>query len=311
MAEFKGLSQYCSPLNYDLQGRTFHLIMDDMDEILLYFTDGETLHTARRGECFITESCDVMKADDTTYFVHYVPEASKDLEHIVYILDTEQRLVTRIFVQEAFDPALPRLMKVVPSFGAIKEPGMRLPEKRHYLFSGEVGAHITWHYNPAKGVTHIYHTPTSVRTGTRGDIAVLLKKELESDDPSVREKAEETVRHFREREQWYPIYEEPAFHIRINDHLQVFSFVEENQVLYSPGHTHGGGGMIVVQDEEKLVEVGLCFNPADLRYSFTHLLTAYGVKDEKEDPNDTAPSPFDSSLHKCMPSNHWPLPEDK
>lgn len=305
------VSQYCDPFSYDLQGRTFHLIEDGGREMLLHFTDGMTVETALKGEAFLSESCEVLKADDTTYFVHLMPEAARDLIHVIYVLDTAQRLFTSVSVVEGFDPKMPRLMKVTPSFGAIKVPGMRLPETRHSLTRAMTGIHMNWHPGPSKrGVTHIYYSPTRTRTADKSRPEITMRAELSSEDPAVRKHAEEVVRWHSEREKWYPIYEEPSFRIRINDHLQLFSFVEENQVLFSPGHSAGGGGMILVQDVVRLKEVGISFNPADLRYTHTLLMTAYGDIDVSEDKNDTAPSPFDFMEHRCMPSNLWPIPSE-
>ena len=293
MAEFKGLSQYCAPRNYELGGKSFHLVMDDGEETLLHFLDGENVEIAGKGEPFVWECYEALKADETTYFVHIQPAKSGDLKHYVAILDTAQRLVTTVTVEEAFDPEHPRLMKVVPAFGAIKVPGRALPEIRHHLSDKMAGEHVVWHYNPGFGIQHIYHTPFCVRA---------------SNPPGTVRREEEIPQWYKDRQKWYPFYEEPCFHIWINDHLNLFSFVEENMTLRSPGFSEGGGGMIVLQDTGRLIDMGLCFNPANLRYSDTYLLTAYGEANQIEDPLDTAESPYDWSGFQCMPCHRWGMP---
>ncbi len=316
MAEFKGLSQFCAPLNFELGGRSFHLIMDGGEEILLNFMDGENVQIAKKGETFIWESYKALKADATTYFVHIQPAKSQDLQHFVAILDTAQSLVTTVTVDEAFDPEHPRLMRVVPGFGAIKVPGMGLPEIRHHLSDRMAGEHIVWHYNPDFSIQHIYHTPFCVRASappnmTREEqMKNRFEEQLASEDPVVREKAEEDRKNFLERQKWYPFYEEPCFHIWINDHMNLFSFVEENMTMSSPGFTEGGGGMIVLQDTERLIDMGLCFNPANIRYSDTYLLTAYGKENLAGDPLDVRESPYDWSKFKCMPCHKWGIPKE-
>lgn len=316
MAEFKGLSQFCSPLNFELGGKNFHLIMDSGEELLLNFMDGENVQIAKKGEQFIWEGYNALKADATTYFVHIQPEKSHELQHFVVILDTAQRLVTTVTVDEAFDPEHPRLMRVVPSFGAIKMPGLELTKMRHHLSGKMAGDHIVWHYNPGFGIQHIYHTPFCVRASTppnqsrEEQIKKRFEERLSSGDPDVRAKAESERQNYLERQKWYPFYEEPCFHIWINDHLNLFSFVEENMSMCSPGFTEGGGGMIVLQDTERLIDMGLCFNPANIRHSDTYLLTAYGEENHIEDPLDTRESPYDWSQFKCMPCHKWEIQEE-
>jgi len=316
MAQYKGLSQFCAPLNYELAGKSFHLVMDSTDDLLLYFVDGENVQIAKKGEPFIWESYEALKADATTYLVHIQPAKGKDLQHFVVILDTAQRLVTTITVDEAFDPEHPRLMKVVPYFGAIKVAGLELPAIRHHLSDKMTGHHVVWHYNPGFSIQHIYHTPTCVRASKppeAADKAPRYEKDLLSDDPAVRARAEKEKQNALEREKWYPFYEEPCFHIWINDHMNLFSFVEENMTMRSPGFNEGGGGMIVLQDTVRLIDMGLCFNPANIRYSDTYLLTAYGVENSIEHSLDTRESPYDWSQFKCMPCHHWEMSkkEDK
>lgn len=80
--------------------------------------------------------------------------------------------------------------------------------------------------------------------------------------------------------------------------------------MSSPGFTEGGGGMIVLQDTERLIDMGLCFNPANIRYSDTYLLTAYGKENLAGDPLDVRESPYDWSKFKCMPCHKWGIPKE-
>lgn len=315
------LDQFRVPLCHELGGKSFNLIMDNSADTVLNFLDGENVQIAERGGAFRWESYRAMKADAAIYFVHIQPAKCDDLVNIVYVLDVPQRLVTMVTVQEGFDPEHPRLMQVIPYFGAIKVPGMPLPEFRHHLTKRMTGEHVYWTYKPDATAHHIYHTPTSVRLGQREgssgkptDFDAMLQKfyaeDLASDDPAVRETALKKIEQRKEMRRRYPFYEEPAFYIWINDHINLFSFIEENMCRRSENFNEGGGGMIVLQDIERLIDLGLCFNPQNYRYSDTYLLTAYGKRNENGDPIDNVPSPYNWDEITGMPSIRWEIPED-
>ncbi len=315
MADTIQLDQYRVPLSYELAGRTVSLAMDKRPDCFLHFLDEENLQISEPGKPFIWERYHAMKADGSTYFVHIQPALSHDLVNWVFILDTEQRLITWVTVQEGYDPEHPRLMQVIPWFGTIRVSGLPAPSIRHHLSRRMAGEHIRWHYMPGFTFQHIYHNDHCVRgSAFPGDFEEELKKrfseELASDDPAVIAQAEAKMKYQREFRRMYPFYEEPAFHIWINDHLNLFSFIEENMCRHSPGFKEGGGGMIVLQDIERLIDVGLCFNPDNYRYSDTYLLTAYGEKNPDGDPIDTVPSPYDWSVLTGMPTLNWEIQED-
>jgi len=315
MADTIQLDQYRVALSYELAGRTFSLAMDKRADMLLNFLDGENVAIAEPGGAFRWERYRAMKADATTYFVHVQPALERDLVNWVFILDTAQRLVTFVTVQEGYDPEHPRLMQVIPWFGAIRVPGLPLPEIRHHLSRRMAGEHIRWHYKPDFTFQHVYHNEHCVRgSAFPGDFEASLrerfKDELASSDPEVVAEAERKMAYQREFRRLYPFYEEPAFHVWISDRLNLFSFIEENMCRHSPGFNEGGGGMIVLQDIERLIDMGLCFNPANYRYSDTYLLTAYGEKNPDGDPIDSVPSPYDWTQLTGMPSLAWDIPED-
>jgi hypothetical protein len=309
--KFVGLSQYKVAYNHELAGRHFHLVMDSGEDISLYFMDGENVQIAERGQPYVFETYNCLKGDDTTYLVHVQPAAGKGLINKGFILDTAQNLVTIVILEEAFDPEYPRLIRVTPSFGAIKAPGRELPAIRHHLSKRMVGRHIVWHYNDGMDLQHIYYAPTVMRAGPAPGLTqeTMLEKrfgeDLRSDDPERRARGEEGVRIFEERNKWYPFFEEECFHIWISDRLNLFCFVEENMTRRSPDHGSGGGGILLLQDIERCVDVGISFSAGEY-----YMCTAFGEEDEIENPLDTAESPFDYSDHECLPSVHWEIPED-
>ncbi|MGX8685029.1 MAG: MoaF N-terminal domain-containing protein, partial [Lachnospiraceae bacterium] len=243
MAErhFIGLSQYRIALNYELAGRHFHLVMDSGAEISLNFVDGENVQIAEKGQPYVWESYECLKGDTTTFLVHIQPVAGKGLINRTFVLDTAQDLVTEVLMEEAFDKEHPRLIRTTPFFGAIKVPGKELPTIRHHLSKRMVGRHIVWHYNDGMSLQHIYYAPNVVRAspGPGKTQEQMLEERygegLRSDDPETRAWAEAGIREFRERNEWYPFYEEECFHVWISDRLNLFCFVEENMTMRSPG----------------------------------------------------------------------------
>ena len=108
-----------------------------------------------------------------------------------------------------------------------------------------------------------------------------------------------------QRKEWYPFYEEPCFHIFINDNLNLFCFIEENMIRRSPNKSEGGGGILLLQEIDRVVDVGLSFNSDEF-----YMVSAFGIENEIEDPLDTAESPFDWNILTSMPSIRWEIPEE-
>jgi len=309
--EFTGLSQYRVAPSFELSGRHFRLVMDDGAEYSLNFLDGENVQTACKDGPYVWSQYECLKGDATTYLVHIIPAKGDETVNRTFILDTAQSLVTLVLMEEGFDSEHPRLIRTTPFFGAIKVPGQPLPEMRHHLSKRMVGKHIVWHYNDGMSLQHIYHSPTCVRASPGPGITqeemlqTRFGKDLASDDPQVRAKAEEGIRAFEERNKWYPFYEEECFHVWIKENLNLFCFVEEIMTLRSPGFASGGGGILLLQEIDRCVDVGLSFSAGEY-----YLCSAFGEENDIEDPLDTAESPFDWSGLKAMPSIYWEIPEE-
>ena len=312
--KFFGLSQYKAPFSYELAGKHFHILMDDGRDFSLRFLDGKTLQWAENGKPYVQDGYQCLKGDDTTFLVHTRPACGNGQFCMNWVLDLEQRLVTLDFLEQRYEEGFDRLVRNTPFFGAIDVPGFPLPTIRHHLSARMAGEHIFWHYNPGMSLQHIYHAPHVIRTST-GDgktpeetMRGRLKDLLESPDPAVRADAEKVIESFRERAKYYPIYEEPCFHVWIKDNLNLFCFAEEIMCRRSPNHDQGGGGILLLQDIERLVDVGLCFNVDEY-----YMVTAFGVGNEDGDPEfDNYPSPYEEEwkILTSMPSIHWEIPEE-
>ena len=212
-----------------------------------------------------------------------------------------------------YEKDLDRLVRNTPFFGAIDVPGLPLPEIRHHFSTRMVGGHIFWHYNPGHVLQHIYHSPRAIRASTGDGLTPVetqrkrMKYLLESPNPEDRAEAERSIEAFRLRETYYPLFEEPCFHVWIKENLNLFCFVEEIMCRRSPDHDQGGGGILLLQDIERLLEVGVCFNVNE-----NYMVSAYGDSNENGDPFDTLPTPYEEEWKglTSVPSIYWALPEE-
>ena len=311
--KFYGLSQYKGPFCYEPAGKEFRLVMDDGRRFVLSFPDEKSLRWSEDGRPPRSDGYQCLKGDDRTYLVNVLLPEDGGRVSWNWILDTEQRLVTLVVTERRYDKDLDRLVRNTPYFGAIDVPGLPLPRLRHHLSARMAGAHIFWHYNPGHVLQHIYHTPHAVRASTGDGLTPAetqrnrMKYMLESPDPRDREEAERSIEAYRLRETYYPIFEEPCFHVWIKENLNLFCFAEEIMCRRSPAHDQGGGGILLLHDIERLLEVGVCFNSTE-----NYMVSAYGDANENGDPFDTLPTPYEEEwkILTSMPSIRWEIPEE-
>ena len=114
------------------------------------------------------------------------------------------------------------------------------------------------------------------------------------------------VNSIRARESFYPYYEEPCFHIWINERLNLFCFLEEIMMRRAPGYNAGGGGILLLQNIERDVDVGLSFCKGEY-----YMCTAYGEENDEPDPLDTRKSIYDWDSLEAMPSIRWEIPKEE
>ena len=311
--KFPGLSQYKAPFCYELAGKSFRLVMDGGRVFALRFLDEKRLEWAEDDRPLRVDEYQCLKGDDTTYLVNIrLPEDEGKFAYN-WVLDTEQRLVTLDIMEWYYEKDLDHLIRNTPSFGAIDVPGFPLPAIRHHLSTRMAGKHIFWHYNPGHVLQHIYHSPRAIRASTGDGLTPLetqrnrMKYLLESPNPEDRAEAEKSIEAFRQRETYYPLFEEPCFHVWIKENLNLFCFVEEIMCRRSPNHDQGGGGLLLLQDIERLLEVGVSFSA-----NGSNMVSAYGDSNENDDPFDTLPTPYAEEWKNLtsMPSIYWPIPEE-
>lgn len=296
LPKFDPLLQFRAPYNYELAGKNYHIIMDDGNEYFVNFIDGENLQWAENAGTFVWRKYECLKADADLYFVHVIVSTEKGKEiHHSLILDLAQDLVTLVITEEGLIQGFDRLIKVTPVFGAIKDDGKVLPEKRHFFTDRMTGRRIEWHYSSGFCKLHIYHTPTLYRL-PRVDTASFERRYEAETDPAEKERLKGFVDRFRRTDATYPFAEEPCFHITINDHFNLFCFCEENETRHDPEHSVGGGGIILLQDLDRMIQNGIGYGLGS--YTMT---TAYGVEKFEPDEVEFLDAPYDETKLETIP----------
>jgi len=258
---FEGISQYRPPLNYELAGRSFHLVMDNSADITVRFLTGDRLELERNGQRY-TEHYDCAKGADLAYFVNLEITNSKPRNNVTLILDLMTRLVTVVDTYAGYKDGIPMLCDHVYDFGAIDMPGLPQPEKRHGYTTDLIGKRIQWHYSPDFSIIHVYYHPNYVRAAFSPE-ALARMAPPPTTNPD---------------EGWgrYP-YDEKAVYVKIREGLYVVSFTEQN---YSR-RGKIGNSLLFLMDTDRLHDVGRSFGHAGQFGAVTfhpenYLFGAYG-----------------------------------
>ena len=259
--EFEGLSQYRPHPNYELAGRSFHLIMDNGGEVTVRFLTGNRLELERKGQRYV-EQYDCAKGADLAYFVNLEITNSKPRNNVTLILDLMTRLVTIVDTYSNYRDGLPMLVDHVYDFGAIDLPGYTLPMKRHGYTTDLVGKRIQWHYSPEFSIVHVYYHPNYIRATFSPEALARMTM------PAPGSNADG----------WavYP-YDEKAVYVKIREGLYVVSFTEQN---YSK-RGKIGNSLLFLMDTDRLHDVGRSFGHAGQFGAMTfhpenYLFGAYG-----------------------------------
>ena len=157
------IDQFAQPHCSELEGRSFKFIMDGGYDYELNIT-GETSCTWNRvGEAPTEATYGCLKADDTTYMLHYNYMCGEHRANHLYIIDLEQRLVTIVNCIVGLNPKHPLLIKSEYDFGAIEVEGKELPTKRHCFTGDMMGTTVEWHWNTFMWTQHDYFSPAYYR----------------------------------------------------------------------------------------------------------------------------------------------------
>lgn len=258
---YEGLSQYRPPLNYDLVGKTFKLVLDSGYDYVLTFTDEKALAFGKAEEEAKSYAYDCLKADDKIYFVNFEMVGAKPRTGMSFVLDLEQDLTTCVVAHEGLNPKLPRLPSIDIIFGAIERADGTLNDLRHGYTAEMVGMCIHWYY-ATLDVIHIYSSEKYYRLALPKDRIDAMR--AAGEDTSALDAGQ--------------FFEEPSSYVKIKDGVYLFSFVEE--LMARSGRT--GNSMLFVMNLNRMHDVGRSFGYNGEGKQENYTFGAFGVPEENE-----------------------------
>lgn len=268
--KFESKAKFMKVLDYTLAGKSFHLVFDDDEEIVLNFLTGEIVCVGKYGEVMHWEHYGALRVDETTYLVSYEQFGHPERICDTYVLDLEASLVTRIYARQGVIPRSRRMTVADIQFGAIKVDGKDLPIKRHTYTTDLVGKTAVWHYANSFLNKHIYYDANYYR------IQIL-------DNPPLPEMTEhEAALHKRDQEAWGNwFFDEPTKYIKIKEGIYLCSFIEENLNRANP--LKGGSNFLALINVKEGFDVCRSFTHTANQEPQWGLSKAYGdVVDDEE-----------------------------
>ncbi len=241
------IGQFTQPHCTELEGQNFYFVMDGGYDFELHITGKDTLTWNKVGEEPKCAKYECLKGDDTTYLLDYdvVETLGTDTEYNhLFVIDTEQRLVTMAVCHSGYNPRLPYLVKSEYDFGAIKVDGMELPFKRHCFTSQMVGTRVEWHWNINMWTHHNYYS-SAYYTLTWPDDS-------------------EAVQNIGGPFESLPSHDDVSQYIKIKDNLFLYCLTEElmERVLNCEGRNGSpfrSNNMLFLQNYERMMHVGRTF----------------------------------------------------
>ena len=263
--------------NYRLVGQTFRLALDWGDTYTLVISDKSTVLWGELGHALSSYDYLCMRANEFVWMVTFMVD---DMTNVTVILDTLNNLTTVVTASVGQNKHRPNVVMHDIQFGAIVSPDIEPSVRRHGRSADLVGKKIAWKYSPVVTVTHIYHTPFSIRSS------------VHDMEPLPETATPEQIAECASREErWGRVpFEEPCTYVKINETLYMVTFREENRNRVDPAQ--GGGDLLLLIDTERVHDVGRGFMMGPDGKGTFNLITAKGRYVDSDDPLDTSESPY-------------------
>jgi hypothetical protein len=237
------IDQFTQPHCSELEGKSFHFIMDNGYDFDLKFTGKDTCEWNTSGDEPKAAQYECLKGDDTTYLVDYDLVEFLDTPNKVnhfFIIDLEQRLVTRAIYSMGRNPKFPYLVKSEYDFGAIEVEGMELPMKRHCFTTQLVGTRVEWHWNTSMLTRHDYYSTSYYRI--------------------TWPKTSSAVEKIGDPFELMPASDEIAQYIKIKENMYLFSLTEElMERIVGDKCQFRSNNMNFLQNYDRMYHVGRTF----------------------------------------------------
>jgi hypothetical protein len=254
---FQGMSQYRAPLNFELAGKQYKLILDNGKTVTINF-GADTLLWSELGGAPTSEYYECAKIDEQTYFVNFEFAHVKPRTNIVLVVDIEQGLVTQITSRTEFNLQHPALCENDYVFGAIALPGKPVNEKRHSRTKDLVSKRIHWHYSPKLEIVHVYYCTDYIRV-------TFPEGKVWGDVPP---------QEFLDALEQYP-YDEKAFYIKIKENIYLIAVAEQNMAKRGLS----GNSLVFLIDAKRVHDLGRSFGHTGKGPNFepeNYIFGAYG-----------------------------------
>lgn len=242
-----GMKQYKAASTCELAGQTLIAHLDGLAPVCVQFLNGENLLWGKAGESMRWETYEAAKGDERLFLIKFLLSGSRPLTHVTLVWDQETRLVTCVKAVLGADENHPRLVDSQVYFGAQKLPHEPLTAARHGYTEELLGKRIIWRYNPNDEIMHCYCGVDYFRLG-------LAKKVLAPDAPP---QARAHYQRFVERQGIYPVYEEPAYYIKLREGFYLYSVTEKNVNRLLP--RQGGNQLLILLNAYRVRYIGRVF----------------------------------------------------
>ncbi len=226
--------------NTELSGQTLHLVMDDGNEYVLSFLNGENLSYAKRGQDFEFTQYKCVKDDPEIYMISFFIEESAGKVCVTYVMDIQTSYVTCIEARVGVCEARKDLVSHNITFGAIKRDGVPLEIMRHGYTNELVGKKIAWSYSKAVKLTHIYMSERYIRSSLR-DMPPMDENTTPEQRRDIEDRAVRWSRNF---------FEEEGFYIKIRQNRYLVGFIESFRNRVDPAT--GGGDILFLINTDKM-----------------------------------------------------------
>lgn len=266
------ISHFARANSFELSGQELYLVMDDGYNCILKF-DGKKCISGIEGQETHESEYMCFKADDTTYLVTF--EISEKENH-AYVIDMEQRLVTRLICKKGVHPVNPHITRREFTFGAIRVRGCKLPYKRHTFSTEHMGTTVQWRWSPELFTRHAYLESNWYRITWEDD--------------------GEAAEDFDVTNEMLPSTDEHAKYIKIKDNMILFSVTEETEERMLGDLQHFRcDNLLLLQNYDRMYQVGRGFGDIMSEGKLKHLfipLAAFGSPIELPEEFLNAKNPF-------------------
>ena len=243
-----GMKQYRVASTCEMAGKTLNLHLDGMEQpVCVHFLDAENLLWGFPGQGMRWETYEAAKGDERLYLIKFLLAQSSPLTEITLAVDEESTRVTCVRATLGSDRAHPRLVESRVYVGAFRMPHEDVTESRHAFTEELTGKRIIWRYNPNDEVMHCFCGKDFFRLGH-------AERTLAE---NASEEARARYRLFQERKGVYPVYEEPAYYIRLREGFYLYSVTERNLNRLLP--QQGGSQLLILLNAHRVRYIGRVF----------------------------------------------------